>query len=341
MSDKNLATIRTIKSLEPINGADKIVLAKFNEVFWQSVVKKAQFNIGDKVIYIVIDTILPKDAPWSQFLKNNTQTDEPIRLKSAKLRSVLSQGLTLPLDVLPVGEYEIGQDVTDILKIEKYEKPISVQMAGQVKGNYPTFIKKTNEERLQNVPNVLRELIGKEIYIAQKIDGSSSTFYFNNGEFGVCSRNLDLKESESNVFWKMAIKYDIQNKLKELNRNISIQGETFGTGVNGNKLGKTDVDLVLFNAWDIDEQKYLGLKGLKELSEILNIPHVPIIYQGIYDEKWDINYFLNLADEQKYPNGSQAEGIVIRTVEESYSRELNGRMSFKVISNKFALKYGE
>ena len=101
MSDKNLATIQKIKSLEPIIGADKIELAKFEDVCWQSVVKKDQFTVGETVVYIMIDTILPDGAAWAQFLKNKDGAlSEPIRLKSVRLRNTLSQGIVLPLSVL-------------------------------------------------------------------------------------------------------------------------------------------------------------------------------------------------------------------------------------------------
>ena len=94
---ENLATIQKIKSLEPIEGADKIELAKMEDLFWQVVVKKGEFNVGALVVYIQIDTILP-DTEWSHFL---AKTTAPIRLKTIKLKGQISQGLIVSGQILP------------------------------------------------------------------------------------------------------------------------------------------------------------------------------------------------------------------------------------------------
>jgi RNA ligase (TIGR02306 family) len=339
----HLATIQIIKSLEPIVGADKIELCKFNDVCWQSVVKKEEFKVGQKVIYVSIDTILPDGAAWAQFLKDKKLVDEPIRLRTCRLRGALSQGLVLPLTVLPQlnGEPYLGfcdeTDISEILGIIKYEKPLPPDMSAR--GNFPAFLRKTDEERLQGFPLLLDEIRDKEIYISLKMDGSSATYYSQNGEVGVCSRKLDLTDTPGNKFWKIGHDLGILDALKAKG-NYSVQGEFCGPSVQSNRLGLTTPALYIFNLWSIDEQKYLGLDELIAFCDDFKLQHVPILYRGIFDYK-SVEELIEFANAQRYPNGNLAEGIVIRPTIESYSNVMKGRLSFKVISNVFAEKYGE
>ena len=111
---------------------------------------------------------------------------EGIRLKTVKLRGQLSQGLLMPMPKdLAVPE---DGDVTELMGVIKYEAPIAPQLSGQVKGNFPDFIPKTDEERIQNMKDVLGAF-----YVTEKLDGTSVTYYKYPETFGVCSRNLELK----------------------------------------------------------------------------------------------------------------------------------------------------
>lgn len=335
-----LATIQIIKSIEPIEGADNILCAKFEDIFWQSVIKKDQFSVGEKVVYIMIDTVLPDGAAWAQFLKGNSAENEPIRLKSAKLRGCLSQGLVLPLSVLNETDASlriVGEDVAELIGVIKYEKPIHGSMLGEAKGNFPNhIISKTDEERIQNCPKILGELHSKSYYISLKMDGQSGTFFKLDGELRVCSRNLELKESESS-FWRLADKYKLKEVLPE---GYAIQAECCGEKINGNKMAFSELQFFVFNVFDIVNRKYLDFADFKKFCSDNNLPTVPILETGefLYTS---IGQLLDYADKLNYDNGSPAEGIVIRPVFESFSSIMAGRMSFKVISNRYLLKHKE
>ena len=151
---------------------------------------------------------------------------EGFRLRTIKLRGQVSQGLILPIHVLPLLEMvSEGQDVTEMLGIVKYEPPIPAELAGKVKGLFPSFLRKTDEERIQNLSGELEEWKDTKFYVTEKLDGSSATFYYKDGVFGVCSRNLELLETEENTFWKFARQVDLENKMREFDINISLQGE--------------------------------------------------------------------------------------------------------------------
>ena len=341
MSERKLASIQTILSLSPIAGADAILLAKV--LGWELVVKKTEFQVGDRCVYFEIDSVLPI-AQWNDHLRK--EPNKPLRIKTIRLRGALSQGLAMPMSIISAGEYEVGQDVTTLVGVTKYEPAVPAHLSGMAKGNFPAFLHKTDETRLQSEPRVLDEAISKGLVLVGtlKMDGTSFTAYRRDSDFGVCSRNLDLKETEDNAHWRMARKLKLEEILRSEPRNLSIQGEMVGPGIQGNRMGFKEVDLYLFNLYDIDTGKYLGYKELIEFGQKHNIKVVDTKSVIQFDndmEPKDVNHLLNIANNLNYDNGTPAEGIVWRSACETYSEVLKGRMSFKTISNRFLEKYKE
>lgn len=340
MSERKLASIQTILSLTPIEGADAILLAKV--LGWELVVKKTEFQVGDKAVYFEIDSVLPI-ASWNDHLRKDPI--KPLRIKTIRLRGQLSQGLAMPLSILPQGKYEVGEDVTELVGVEKYEPVIPAHLSGMVKGNFPAFLHKTDEPRLQSEPRVLDEAISKGLVLVGtlKMDGTSFTAYRREFDFGVCSRNLNLKETEDNAHWKMARKLKLEEILRSEPRNLCIQGEMVGPGIQGNRMGLKEVDLYLFNLFDIDTGKYAGYNELVEFGKKHNIKVVPVVSQKDFGfgETATVSKMLEVALALNYDNGTPAEGIVWRSACETYSEVLKGRMSFKTISSRFLLKYNE
>jgi RNA ligase (TIGR02306 family) len=330
---RKLATIQRVKDIRPIDGADAIELVFIHG--WQVVSKKGEHKVGDLVVYLEIDSFLPIREEF-EFLRKSSYKKmgelEGFRLRTIKLRGQLSQGLVLPLSALDGKDemvLEEGVDVSDVLGIFKYEPPVPAQLSGKVRGNFPSFIPKTDEERVQNLTNILEVLTGKSMYVTEKLDGSSATFYLVDNRFGVCSRNLDLTESDDNAFWQAARELDIENKLRSLGFNVSIQGELIGEGIQGNKYKLKGKTVRFFNVFNIDEQKYAGYEEFKQTMDKLQLLTVPILSD---------NYILpaNAAEILSHAEGKSElnrevdrEGIVIR----SHDRTI----SFKAISNTFLL----
>lgn len=338
--ERKLASIQSILDLQPIPGADAILLAKV--LGWELVVKKTEFKIGDKCVYFEIDSILPI-ASWNDHLRK--EAGKPLRIRTIRLRGQLSQGLAMPLSILPVGEYEIGQDVTAIAGVTKYEPVVPAHLAGTVKGNFPAFLHKTDEIRLQSEPEVLQEAMNKKLILVGtlKMDGTSFTAYRRDADFGVCSRNLDLKETEDNAHWRMARKLKLEEILRSEPRNLCIQGEMVGPGIQANRLGLKEVELYLFNLYDIDTGKYFGYAELREFCVKHGLKMVPLVGHNDFTGHGatTVARMLEVASELNYDNGTPAEGIVWRAINETYSEVLKGRMSFKTISNRYLEKYKE
>ena len=337
--DRKLASIQVIKELSPINGADAILCAKV--LGWECVVKKSEFAVGDKCVYFEIDSVLPIST-WNDHLRR--EADKKLRVKTIRLRGQLSQGLALPLSILPAGEYEVGMDVTALVGVEKYEPVVPAHLSGMVKGNFPTFLNKTDEVRLQSEPNVLSEAISKGLMLVGtlKMDGTSFTAYRRDDDFGVCSRNLDLKETADNAHWRMARKLNLENILRSEGSNLCIQGEMVGPGIQANRMGLKETDLYLFNLFDIDAGKYLSYHQLCEFAAEHNLKVVKKVQQiDLSMESPSVKDLLDISNELNYDNNTPAEGIVWRSACETYSDVLKSRLSFKTISSRFLLKYNE
>jgi RNA ligase (TIGR02306 family) len=225
-----------------------------------------------------------------------------------------------------------GLDVTERLGIVKYEPPIPAELAGKVKGLFPSFIPKTDEERIQNFTNEYEswKLQSKhQFYETEKLDGSSSTFYINNGEFGVCSRNLELLETEENTFWKVARELDLENKMKSLGKNVAIQGELIGEGVQGNPYKIKGQTIKFYTGFDIDRFQRLSLPEFISLISSMDLQSVPILTDRFMLPE-TIDDMLKHAEAKSVLNpDTEREGVVIRSID--------GTISFKAISNKFLL----
>jgi len=334
--ERKLATVRIITDIRPIEGADKIELASVGG--WNVVVAKdVGHKVNDMVIYCEIDSFLPIREEF-EFLRKSSYKkmgdQEGFRLKTIKLRGQVSQGLILPIHVLPLGEMvHEGQDVTEMLGIVKYEPPIPAELAGKVKGQFPSFLQKTDEERVQNLVNEYEKYkltSSHQFYVTEKLDGSSSTFYIKDGEFGVCSRNLELLETEGNTFWKVAREMNLEEKLKSTGKNICLQGELIGEGIQGNPYKIKGQRVMFFNAFDIDKHQRMTMPQFLELMESLELQHVP----GV-----ELPFLLPSTVEGmlKYAEGTsvlnrqtEREGVVVRSYD--------NKISFKAISNKFLLE---
>jgi RNA ligase (TIGR02306 family) len=358
--DRKLASIRKISSLEPIEGADRIEVAHLDG--WQVVTQKGWAKPGDLVVYFEIDSFLPVRPQFEflrkQYFKSTKNLGDGFRLKTIKLRKTLSQGLILSIsdfEEFNNTDQDEGMDVTELLKVQKYEKPVPTQLAGRVRGNFPMFIRKTDQERAQNLLKEIRKAINAEMIVEAtvKLDGSSMTVYNQTDKTtgieyqGVCSRNWDLDAQEEegtrrDSFWKCAEKYKLTDFVKKLKQetgiNYAIQGELMGPGVQENREKLDELNFFLFDIWNIDEQRYLLPKEKWDLLDKYDpnvlIDTVPYITQcrliEICNPACIIDDLQRFAERPSLNNDIKAEGVVFKAVNEPFS--------FKIISNEHLLE---
>ncbi len=373
---RKLASIQKINAINPIEGADKIEVCTV--LNWECVVKKGEYKVGDMCVYVEIDSILP-ERPEFEFMR-----ERKFKVKTIKLRKQVSQGIVFPMTILPVQykkdaffvlrtDYKEGDDVTEILGIVKnnpeaqeendeasksanpihkflmdnwlYRK-IYLSLNTKVKRNWPEWITKTDETRIQVCAKVLMNNLDKEWYESEKLDGQSATYFtrhikkmgFKSKIFGVCSRNIWLKSKNSGNYWNMAEKYDLENKMRKYKEEVIIQGEIVGPAIKGNKYKQEEQRLWVFNV--LMDGRMLGLTEMMDFCIDNGLWPVPMLGRINFSNKWPdkkeahelVKALVDMADGESLLKNTIREGIVIRLVD-------NPRVSFKVISPKFLLKY--
>ena len=340
---RKLASIRRIDSLTPIDGADKIELATVGG--WKVVCQKGLYNEGDLAVYFEIDSWIPHTI--APFLSKGQyprvfEGVEGERLKTIKLRGQLSQGLLMPLDEACKNiESQLfeGLDVTVPLGVLKWEKAVPAQLAGVCKGNFPSLIPKTDQERAQNL---VKEIVaanerGTKFEITEKLEGSSMTCYLIDGEFGVCSRNMNLKETAENAFWATARREGIEEKMRAVPTagDFAIQGELVGPGIQGNIYKLSEPKFYVFDVYNIIGGFYLNPTDRRKLIEMMGLNHVPVLASQA--SLYDTLGITDIPQLLKFAEGKSVMGVVDTEREGVVFKEVNGGMTFKAISNKYLL----
>lgn len=381
MEKRALAHVEKIEWVKPIEGADNIEL--IGVLGWVCIAKKNEFKQGDLAVYIEIDSKCPEKDERFAFLESKKFKIKTMKLSKF---GVISQGIALPLIMFgELKGKKIGDDVTDILgivysapqeqeekadiigealkkkKITKnpvvkalmrykwFRKLLAVLLVDkkEMKKQFPAWIHKTDETRIENVP---RYLEGEEAWVVtEKLDGTSCTYAVNmlgkrKSEFIICSRNqriLDKNQNTyhnkggENIYCKLAEKYQLEDILTSFaNKNgysrVVLQGEGIGK-VQGNPYKLTDDEFYAFNL--IIDGKRLGTMEMSEICKELKINHVPIIHTEYYLPK-TMEEMKKAAEGTSMinPNVSR-EGLVYRA--------LDGGNSFKNVSNSYLLKHAQ
>ena len=343
---RKLATIQRITNLSPIPDADAIEVAQI--LGWKVVVKKGQFRVGQLVVYLEIDSLLPRDKPEFEFLKSSNY-----RIRTIKLRGQISQGICFPLDILnantqwhieelersrltlhDLADSPVGLDVSEELGVEKYEAPIPAELAGDAKGSFPSFMIITDEDRIQILPHIPLEHAGEEFVATEKLDGSSGSYFWKNGQFGTCGRNWEYYESATNSFWKFARHNYLEEKLGDLGRNLGLQGEIIGEGIQKNRYKLRGQTVRFFRMFDIDKYEFLPYEEMIDI--IVNrfkLETVPIL-DWHYVLPPTVDEIVAYAQGKSVLNPqTEREGVVFVR----HELKNQGRLSFKAISNKFLL----
>jgi RNA ligase (TIGR02306 family) len=381
---RKLVTVRKIDAITKIDGASFIVTAHING--WTVVIKKGEFSVGDNILFCEIDSWIPHSIKpelskgKTPRIFNGTEGE---RLRTIKLKGQLSQGLVLPISLIEDSElykqtvnahvrrnrensilgyynpetglddngdamyYALSRlDVSDLLGVQKYEAPIPAELSGQVKGNFPAQIKKTDQERCQNMNrDIFVDNADARYEISMKLDGTSFTAFAKDDIVGICSRNWELKlddpKNENNSLVRMFIDSGLQATLHNYGSNIAVQGELTGAGIQGNKEGFKAHKLFVFDIFDIDNGCYLPPpRRIEIMHDLWNsglnkdmVDHVPIIAMDMSLEDLGIFSMADLLEFSKGPsiNAIIREGVVFK--------RMDGTFSFKVINNDWLLKH--
>lgn len=332
--ERKLVSIQIVESIAPIEGADQIVAARV--MGWTVVVKKGEFTPGDRCVFFEIDSVLPDGPAWAEFMR-----PRGFRVKTLKLRGVLSQGLALPVHILGGDVPEVGIDVRDRLGVTKYE-PVLPDVR-EVAGPFPGEVPKTDEIRLQSALGVLDEIRGRAFYVSTKCDGTSATFFrpHDGGALVACSRNWALKPG-GNPVWRMAEAFRLSEVLPP---GVAVQGELCGPGIQKNRLGLSKMELFVFSVYDArpGAGRFLDYAEFISFCADRGLQTVPIeeVIEGEAAVSFEhsLDRWLERARGTYAGTKNRKEGIVVRPLIEARSEALSGsRLSFKVINNDYLLK---
>lgn len=363
--NRKLASIRVIKSLDKIEGADQIL--KATVLGWEIVVRKDEFKVGDKCVYCEIDSILP-DRPEFEFLRQRK-----FRIKTIKLKGQISQGICFPLESIPemnkffvqgIG-YDLcneGDDVTSILGVKKYDPQAEAEQKeidrlnaihkNRIRKYFmrfswfrrlffhparlprPSFVRKTDEDRIQLFPNICQEQKGTIFQATEKLDGTSASYFVvkhrGRYKYGICSRNYEILK-KNYPYWNVSEKYNMKEILIELAKKYSadilIQGEIIGPKVQENKYRLNQLMFFGFNL-KIRNEWFFYVDDIFKKAGIYAVP----LLNDSYILPSSINEAVDTARGKSVIAADiPREGMVVRNQEKG--------LSFKIINPDFLLKY--
>ena len=346
---RKLASIQRIWKIETIEGADKIELA--HVLGWQCVVNKGQFKTMDIGVYFEIDSFLPI-RPEFEFMRASSyrNTDimgEGFKLRTMRFRGQISQGLLLPISYFPEipENVQIGDDVTELLGVKKWEIEEKVTTGGTVIGTLPYDIPHTDETRVQENPELIQAFAGLEYYISTKMDGSSHSIGIDENGFHVTGHNYEYKDDGVSAFYELVKAREYQRKMEEFIhskglKTLTIQGELCAPGIQKNRLRLVKPEWYVFTVRE--NGKRVGLNRMLQICESLGMEHVPIEEVGtdLPSKYPTVESLLERADGD-YPNGGKKEGIVIRPTEPVFCPLISASLSMKIVSNGYLLKNEE
>lgn len=345
---RKLVTVRRVSSLKPIPDADLIECATVDG--WKCVSMKGDFAVGDLCLYFEIDSFLLESEPRFDFLmkdKIEWNGHAGVRIKTREFRKQISQGLALPLKDFPEVRQLIeglddksirAMDFTEVVGVIKWEAIVPGEIMETVRGGMPSYLPATGGERIQNVPALIEECPDELFEESVKLDGFSMSVFKQGQDFGVCDRSWWFKDDTVNEYMVTAARQGLIEALKKHPMSLGLQGELIGPGVRKNKEKLAEKEFRLFRIWDIansrrctpDERDRI-VRELRELGAILETT----VFTGIFklSELGTMEDMLAKADGPSLNPNTKREGLFYHSV--------NGRGSFKVISNRYLLKNNE
>lgn len=343
----DIAAVAEVKNIRPIEGKDKIVLAKICN--FDVAVSKEDFREGDLCVYVFMDSILPEGKPEFEFLRKRCYSpkEKGFVIGAMKFGDIVSEGIAFPLFILPGGDYRNGQDVSGLLGARKpaengqWKKPkwASIPILGKLfcRGlrNFPSWVHKTDQENLEMLGDIEFDQESQPashwwLDVTEKLEGTPASYICDRGRFWVCSAS---QGTNTGPWQEFADKAGIKRKMKAYCRKkgikrLCIQGELVGPKVQKNVYGLKELDYYVFGGWIGDGHKSgrrLTVDEYEEAAKAMGLKTVPFL------NKWGNIH--SLEDALKECQGTSRlaevprEGIVVRSYD--------GNLSFKVKSREY------
>jgi RNA ligase (TIGR02306 family) len=319
-----------------------------------AIVKKGQFKKGDLAIWIdsVNDPMVPTGNILFSFLQKIAKADGYARVRTLRLRGIVSRGLLIPLDNNWVGK--TPKELSDLLGLKKYiprqERPGGSFYSGRsISG--PTKMLPISKYDIESLNKNWKEIPnGTPVYLTEKIHGANASFgwlpYNGETKFWARSRTLFKEEPEEGdrtcLWWEAATKYSLKEKLNS-KIGFVLYGEIYGN-VQDLKYGLgQDIGFVAFDCWDSNGNRYLTWEELTSFCEELDIPMVPLISRFNWNTDSGIpKDIIEMAEGETMLGGSHTrEGIVIRAdipdflIDAFSNIKITKRIIYKLVGNGY------
>lgn len=289
---------------------------------YKAIVRKGDLKTGDLAVYIPEQAILPNNIIEEMGLEGRLAGSNKNRVKAVRLRGELSQGLVYKPD-WEESVYETlfnkKVNIAKSLNILKWRPEIPIHMSGQLVPA-PSLIRWSDVENIKRYPDLFSH--EEMVSVTEKIHGTcflltldterEEVYVSSKGNGG---KSLALVESDTNLYWRAAKKYNLAQVAENIARDnlvrkVGIFGEVFGKGVQDLHYGLNDID---FRAFDVALEGSSGLSWAQHDYLKMHLPTVPLLYFGFYD----YDGIASLAEGMETISGTEAhirEGVVVRNV---------------------------
>lgn len=364
---RHIVEVGVIEKVEPHPNADRLDIVGIRG--WRCVVGKGEFNIGDKAIYIPIDSVLSESAQ-AELFPPGSKISYNGRIKTIKIRGAISQGMAVKPDLFGLALFPVGKDVAEIIGITKWEPP-EEHTSPCMRGNQasrkqinPHFHKYTDIENFKNYPELFKE--GEPVIVTEKIHGTN----FRCGmvktvpntlwkkvkklfgllpayEFVYGSHNVQLQGKmfaktwyAENVYAKIVNQYNlitILENMRMLNgKDVVIYGEIYGDGIQKGYTYGCESKVQKLAVFDVMVgDKYLDWFDYQNVVNHYHLPTVPTLYSGPFNLEL-IKQRLVKGPSILDLNQPIREGVVIRPVCEQATHM--GRKVLKLINDDYLMK---
>lgn len=310
---RQLASVVTVDKVWNLEGKDRVQGCSFKENSYEALVDKS-IKENDLVVFIQEGSILPLCPTWKFLEKRCLREDlQGYLIKPQKFAQIKSWGLVVTTDFLNLKDVKPNQDLTDFLKIRKYE---TEEEASPKKSNLHPFVKfclshkltrwlgnllkcsktstafpthiisKSDETTVQNMSGVLERFAEWPVYVTAKMEGQSVT-YLHEKRFGrpfrfyACSRNVAYKKPNSQPLWEVAKKLDLDRKLKEIydltGLMVVLQGELCGPNIQNNIYNFDDYKFFVYTMKDQVSGIQLNFDEFMNIASELKLETVPVL----------------------------------------------------------------
>ena len=324
---EGMVTVVRLGELTKHTNADSLDVTRVWD--YPVIVRRGDFAPGDLAVYVPVDSVVPEDDPRWAFLAGH------LRIQAKRLRGIFSMGLLVKAEP----DWTEGQDVTDVLRVTRYEPCVStVHGAKMQTENEPdgsTMPIYTDIEGLRRWSDVLQP--GEPVVVTEKIHGANGRFCWHDGRLWVGSHKQIKKQDPANMWWQIADRYALADKLAA-HPDVAIFGEVYGQ-VQDLRYGHDNerpFSFVLFDAMNLATRRYLDWLDFIALWAELGVPRIPVLAK----EGWS-DGLRALAEGKTAVHGADhvREGIVVKPVVERWHDKL-GRVVLKQHGQSFLLRKG-